>query len=70
MAAVRRALMSMPGAHLSQHHASALCMLGSLQHIASSSIEDILDKTHLTPAQCALAQSAFWELHRLRSVAS
>ena len=51
LAAVRSALMSIPGTHIFPHHASALCMLGSLQHIASSSTEDILDSTHLSAAQ-------------------
>ncbi|EIE23079.1 hypothetical protein COCSUDRAFT_33236 [Coccomyxa subellipsoidea C-169] len=39
--------MSISHLHLSEYEASALCMLGSLQQIASSSVADILDTTDL-----------------------
>ena len=41
--------MAIPG--IDQHEAEALCMLGSLQDIASSSVADILSATDLTPSQ-------------------
>lgn len=52
--AVKKSLMSIPHLHLSEHQASALCMLGSLQHIASSSVAEILDATDLNQSQYAL----------------
>ncbi len=39
--------MSISHLQLSEYEASALCMLGSLQQIASSSVADILDTTDL-----------------------
>lgn len=56
--AVKAALMSIPGACVTEHGAGALCMLGSLQHIAAASAGDILDATDLAPAQCVRAPPA------------
>ena len=47
--ATKAALMAIPG--IDQHEAEALCMLGSLRDIASSSVADILSATDLTPSQ-------------------
>ena len=41
--------MAIPG--IDPHEAEALCMLGSLRDIASSSVADILSATDLTPSQ-------------------
>ena len=47
-------LMAILGARMSEQQAAALCMLGSLQDIASCSTGDILEHTDVSPAQCAL----------------
>ena len=52
-AAIDQVLTSMPGLGLNSHHASALRMLGSLQTLAVSSAEAIVDCTDLEQAQYA-----------------
>lgn len=51
--AVKKTLMSIPHAQLSEHQVAALCMLGSLQHISSSSVDNILAATDLDEWQYA-----------------
>ena len=46
--------MGIPGAHLSEEHASVLCMLGSLEDIASCGVDGILESIDVSPAQCVL----------------
>jgi len=48
-AATKDALKCIPG--IGDHEAAALCMLGSLQAIAASSVEDILMATDLNEDQ-------------------
>ncbi len=47
--ATKDALRCIPG--IGHHEAAALCMLGSLQAIAASSVEEILMATDLTEMQ-------------------
>ena len=49
--AVNQVLVSIPGLHLQQHQADSLRMMGSLQMLASSSAEDILESTDLAQSQ-------------------
>lgn len=50
-AAIDQVLTGMPGLGISNHHASALRMLGSLQTMSISSAEAIVDCTDLEHAQ-------------------
>jgi hypothetical protein len=45
---LRRALMRIPGVHLSDYNATSLCSMGSLQQICCSSVDNIMDATDLT----------------------
>lgn len=49
--AVNQVLASIPGLPLQEHQADSLRMMGSLQMLASSSMEDILDNTDLGQSQ-------------------
>ena len=55
--ALKEVLMGISGAHLSEGHASAFCMLGSLEDVACCGMDDILDNIDVSPAQCALPLS-------------
>ena len=50
-AAVNQVLTSIPGLHLQQHQANSLRMMGSLQTLANSSADDIMDNTDLQQTQ-------------------
>ena len=50
-AAVSQVLTSIPGLLLEEHHANSLRMMGSLQMLANSTPEDILDNTDLEQSQ-------------------
>ncbi|KAL3151144.1 hypothetical protein ABBQ38_013008 [Trebouxia sp. C0009 RCD-2024] len=49
--AVNQVLTSIPGLPLQEHQADSLRMMGSLQMLASSSVEDVLDNTDLDQSQ-------------------
>lgn len=49
--AVNHVLTSIPGLLLEEHHADSLRMMGSLQMLANSTPEDILDNTDLEQSQ-------------------
>lgn len=51
---LKKTLMSIPHLHLSEHQASALCLLGSLRDICTSLVDDILSATDLDVSQCAV----------------
>ena len=53
--AVNEVLTSIPGLHLQQHQADLLRIMGSLQTLAGSSAEDILDSTDLDQPQYELS---------------
>ena len=50
-AAVNQVLTSIPGLHLQQHQANSLRMMGSLQTLANSSADEIMDNTDLQQTQ-------------------
>ncbi|KAK9815664.1 hypothetical protein WJX72_007619 [[Myrmecia] bisecta] len=50
-AVLNHTLMSIPGLQLTEHHANALRMLGSLQQLAQASADDILEATDLDDRQ-------------------
>ena len=50
-AAVNQVLTSIPGVELQQHQANSLRTMGSLQMLANSSVDDILDNTDLQELQ-------------------